>query len=656
MNVFHGTGSIDLPEPQGIAATWHFIKGLCGNTSPGAVLPFGKYSVAPYSGGYSSGYGINCMNCGGPIRQFSSELRLRGFAHFQNSGTGATNIYYNYAVVKPFYGEPAMDYSVSDESGEPGYYSCRLSESGIFCELTVSPFCAVHRYTFTENGGRIYVDFSHDGLYADVDRLRGRAEELSVIATSQNTLEAEAVLQGVRLYFAVKFSGKGRLDGENVFCADFQGQVTVRVSVSAESVESAVLELEKENRDFDSIRCLAAETWEEALSAIDVECGDENELRIFYSNLYQTLVKPSDWGSGGFLWKGEPFVADIVTMWDIYKTQLPLLFCLYPAISRDFIAMVTRLGHERGRMPHSLMLSSNLNMEAKQARFLGAYAVYDGWKRGVEADWNSALDAVMTDLFRADFEDFTKTGVCEKTTHILDMAEGCAAAAELAEALGRGDDAELLRKLWENRKNAFDPKTGLLYGDREYYEGNHWNYSFRPMRDMAGRVELCGGKENFEALLDRFFGFTHGEDVSARFEGFNNETDMETPYAYHSIGAFDKLCDILDSADKFSFRDSKGGAGPGAIPGNNDSGGLSSCYIWNSLGLFPVSGQDLMLLSRPKFDRAKLKLANGKILTVVKNGSGKYPASVSFNGTELPDRKVSVTGIMGGGEIVFEMK
>ena len=37
------------------------------------------------------------------------------------------------------------------------------------------------------------------------------------------------------------------------------------------------------------------------------------------------------------------------------------------------------------------------------------------------------------------------------------------------------------------------------------------------------------------------------------------------------------------------------GTGPGGLPGNDDSGGLSSWYVWASLGLFPVAGQNLTL-------------------------------------------------------------
>ena len=56
VDVFYGNGEIDLPKPEGIAKTWQLLKGLCGNTSPAAALPFGKFTCGPYSGGYPTGY------------------------------------------------------------------------------------------------------------------------------------------------------------------------------------------------------------------------------------------------------------------------------------------------------------------------------------------------------------------------------------------------------------------------------------------------------------------------------------------------------------------------------------------------------------------------------------------------------------------------
>ena len=57
VDVFHGSGKIDLPEPEGIAKAWYFIKAICGNTHPAACLPFGRLSAGCYCAGYPTGYG-----------------------------------------------------------------------------------------------------------------------------------------------------------------------------------------------------------------------------------------------------------------------------------------------------------------------------------------------------------------------------------------------------------------------------------------------------------------------------------------------------------------------------------------------------------------------------------------------------------------------
>lgn len=50
VDVFYG--ETDHFSEDGLASKWFYIKGLCGNTSPHAVLSFGKMSVGAYSGGY----------------------------------------------------------------------------------------------------------------------------------------------------------------------------------------------------------------------------------------------------------------------------------------------------------------------------------------------------------------------------------------------------------------------------------------------------------------------------------------------------------------------------------------------------------------------------------------------------------------------------
>ena len=649
---FHGNGIINLPEAEGLAASWHFIKGLTGNTHPGAVLPFGKYSVCSYTGGYPTGYGVNRINSGEPIVKLMDEMKIIGFSHFHHSGTGAVGLYYNYTVVTPYCQAKKGSYTPLDEQASPGYYAVRLAESDIFCELTVSHTGAYHRYTFPEGGGSISIDFANDGLYGSP--MRGEAEDLCLTRISENELRTAVTLRKVRFSFVCRFYGDGALDEQGVYHTGSAGQVLLILSASASSMEDAVSENRRCEPDFDLVRTQAEDEWEDALSRIQVDDSeDENERKLFYSNFYHTIIKPCDWGTGGFFWEGEPFVVDFTTLWDIYKTTLPLIYTLYPDVSAHIVATYDRLGQTLGKLPHCFVLTTDTNIEAKQARLNAEHTLYDAWSRGIPADWDSIFDQIMTDIRRQDFRDFTENGVCPKTTHTLDMAEGCHAAAEMAESLGRTDEANKLYALSGNWKNAFDAETGLLYADSDYYEGNHWNYSFRPLRSMDERIVLAGGAERFEELLDRFFGFTHPDDVSGRFEGFNNETDMETPWAYACIGRHDKLMQILRAADRYMFRTKEGSTGTGGIPGNNDSGGLSACYFWNCLGLFPVSGQNLMLIGCPKFARTTLRLANGGTLVIRREGAYTTPVSAEFNGKPCESLRLTASEMMQGGELII---
>jgi len=88
VNVFQGCGPIKPAPPEDIAASWHFIKGLSGNTFPGAMLPFGKLSAGCYSGGYPTGYGDNMINYGDPVRALYGEKRVIGVSHIHHDGTG----------------------------------------------------------------------------------------------------------------------------------------------------------------------------------------------------------------------------------------------------------------------------------------------------------------------------------------------------------------------------------------------------------------------------------------------------------------------------------------------------------------------------------------------------------------------------------------
>lgn len=660
---FVGNGEINLPAPSFPASTWHFIKGLSGNTSPAATLPFGKYACHGYDGAYPSGNGVNRMNSGEKIRHLFDEPRCIGLSHLCQSGTGAIRVYYNYALTSPFHGDfPTFEPRVIvSESAEPGFYS--VSVDGITSEATVSESVIVHRHSF-EAPGKIAIDFAADGLYDPSTRRPASGQ----VRFTKDTVHADIKLSGLCLHFALRVTGRvlsGFIGTETIKQSEFSVPETtdragviidcgslceIRMAISLISSEHADRLLASDPRSFDEIRKSASDKWEKLLSLIEIETDDEREKTIFYSNLYHTFVKPADFSGENFLPsldgtapESGGFVADIATMWDIYKTQLPLLFTLCPDISEKLLNTLASYATHNGHYPHCLLLSDNLAIESKQARMLAEYSITDACLRGVKADYQLLLGLAADDISRyGDYPD------CEMASHTLDMSESLRSLSLLAKRLGEDKLSERYDEMARDGfARAFDP-DGMMRKDSEYYEGNRYNYSFRPVSDFSERLAVAD-RDTLKAEALRFFGYTEPDSFASRFEGFNNETDMEAPYFLHEIGERDRLCEVITSGLDSMFTTGRGG-----IPGNADSGGLTACYIWNALGLFPVSGTERMIIGTPRYKRAVMNLPHGR-LEIIREGEGIYTESASIDGEELTNFELPVERMMQGGSLIVKV-
>jgi putative alpha-1,2-mannosidase len=355
-------------------------------------------------------------------------------------------------------------------------------------------------------------------------------------------------------------------------------------------------------------------------------------------------------------------------MWDIYKTQLPLVFALFPEETKQISETLVRTTEALGISPNCLSLTKRENVEDNQARGLTALVLMQAHLCGHDgADAKRVLSAMKTDIFHERNKSFHENGVCERYTHILDLADACHSASVLAKELSENELCEHLEKLSENYVNAYDPETGILSDKSEYYEGSKYNYSFRLCHNMDGRIAIAGGKEKFVKLLSDFFGYgkepvnqvfdpTDSEYVKyglslGRFEGFNNEPDMETPYSFIYADRHDKLSEIVHAGNKYMYT-----TGDGAVPGNNDSGAMSSCFVWNSIGLFPECGRDRVLVGSPCVKNAKIHLSSGNDFEISTSGEGIYVKKALLNGRELDKMYFPLTQLMKGGklEIFFD--
>ena len=666
VNVFQGSGEIDLPKPEGIASAWYFIKAGCGNTSPAAALPFSAMSAGPFSGGYPSGYGDHMPNSFARPVHFPGGKGLLGFAHLHQSGTGSIGYYYNYAVVTPYYEGSAERREPREESAEPGYYRAVLED--ITCEMTVSGRTALHRYRFGRKGGEISVDFSNNGVKIP-HWGRASVSELRISSEDEKTVSAEAVIEGVRIHFALRASEPIRiLDGKaHLFAGN--DPVTLALAISPRSADLALARV-REDYDFDRARAEARRIWNEALSAVEIETDDEEVREIFYSNLYHSMIKPADWSGESIAYGGDgPFLTDLATLWDMYKTALPLIYMIRGDIGEKLNETLLRLCEELGVMPNGIGLSDKYRLFDDQARMLGFYALFTAYRYGYPIDLPRLFRNLRRDLLDPGKRDFTENGRCVSHTFLLDMAEICTIAADAAREAGYAEEDAFFRpygRLWER---AYDHGTGLLGSDASYYEGTLYNYSFRQMTDMPARIALAGGKERFVKLLDDFFGYgappvvlptdPHDEEAVregmklGRFEGFNNESDTEAPFSYIYAGRPDRTAEIIRSGMKYMFTTGRGG-----IPGNNDSGALSSYYVMMALGIFPVAGQDLFLFGSPFVKRARVSLHNGRALRIEADrvtDRDIYVQSVTFNGRKLSDYRISAHDLMEGGTLSFAM-
>ena len=682
---FYGNGETDRFFEDGLASKWFYIKALCGNTHPHATLPFGRISAGAYSGGYSSGYGTHRPNSCGGVKKFLDAPMARGFSHLHQSGTGGMRFYYNYAIASPIYGAVTNALELrplTEEQASPGFYSATLGE--IRCRLTIDEKAALHHYRFPQEGGRVAIDFSNNGLAKELGtHVYGTVCEPKIERTAANEVCFYGIFSGIPLYFCVRaedaaatlFSGDQETDAAQLTPADdcnfygavfdLQGKETLlRVGYSTRSAEAARIAAQGSGCSFDEAAANAAAIWEKHLSAIRIETKDEQLKEKFYSNLYHSLIKPAEFQGESVLGVANDTVVDFNTFWDQYKTSLPLIYLCYPAMGAQIAKSIINISRTFGKIPCSFGITEIFPCE-EQAKMLGVLSLCDAYHYGIPAaDETAITECTKRELAREDFESFLNDGLFERYTHILDAADACLFVAEITQDRALKEQLLTLGAHWRNAYGA----DGLLSVDSPYYEGDRFTYSFRIHKEMEERVALAGGKEAFAKLLDNFFGFGKesippmnyigaSKDIEAtayhRFQGFNNECDMETPYAYIFADRHDRLCEIMKECISRSF-----GTGKRGLPGNNDSGGLSSTFVWNCLGLFPISGSGEFLLGMPQVDQAAITLHNGNTLTIrtEKGGENRYVDRIEFNGAEIKDYRLAAKELLNGETLVFHTK
>ncbi len=94
------------------------------------------------------------------------------------------------------------------------------------------------------------------------------------------------------------------------------------------------------------------------------------------------------------------------------------------------------------------------------------------------------------------------------------------------------------------------------------------------------------------------------------------------------------------------------------FPGDEDSGAMSSWYIFATLGFFPNAGQDVYLLNGPMYPKATVTMENGKRIVIEgidASPENVYIQSATLNGKPLQHAWLRHENLRNGAALKFMM-
>ena len=468
----------------------------------------------------------------------------------------------------------------------------------------------------------------------------------------------------VPLYNKVK-KLKTRLD-----VAFSKSTVNLKVGISHISIAQAKRNIP--TCGFDAQLKHLRETWNGKLRKIEI-AGTEKQKRMFYTGIYHTMLMPVDKSGENPHFSDTPYYDDYYAIWDTYRTSMPLLTLIDEDKQRDMIHSLLNIYKHDGYMPDAR--SGNWNGRT-QGGSNAEIVIADAFAKGMKGiDYELALKAMIKDaevpptdddgyLGSVPDEKHGRGGLKEYNTlgyipYGIDRAgnrtveysydDWC--IAQVAKGLGHQDLYQKYLKRsgnwrnlwrgdyeWQGMRGFIMPRDAdgrwldsvpwgkskvyhplipyrpdtkvapwyLPWWSTFFYEALSAEYSLSIPHDVPGLVELCGGKEAFIKRLHTFFANKHYNVA--------NEPSFMTPYLYHWADRPDLSVARIRQIVNDNYNDT-----PLGLPGNDDSGAMSSWLVFNMMGLYPVAGQNLYLVGSPLIPEYTIHLENGKKLQVVRD-------------------------------------
>lgn len=595
-----------------------------GQLSPAASYPFSMLDISPQTyPNLHAGY------------ERKAKVFL-GFTHGRLQGVGCMGSGGN-LLIKPFVNGPDQPLLKKTEQGSPGFYALTFT-NGIACKFTLQQNSGIEAYHFPAGKHGFYLDLAHalaNGFKAEQHSVNHDA--LSGWIESGTTCR----MGTYRVYYALSFDQPVSFTdstAHTLTCFSNRPDVTIRIAFSSVSAEAAKAAIGRQS--FGKIKSKAQVAWQQELSAIRVS-GDPAEKRLFESLLYRCLQAP---------FKVGPHRYSGWTIWDNYKTTLPLLSLIAPARYQDMVtslAEVYKTGKQNWATNHE---------PANTVRTEHALVVLlDAYRKGYRVDLAGIKDSLVAEGRRLDFS---------KPDKALESSYDCWALGQILTILQDPqaktwlDQAANWKTYWDRDfKDLTRPDIDRLSA-RNLYQGTIWQYRWFVPFDQQGLMAACGGESHYLKQLDAFFA---GDYYNAA-----NEPDIQVPYLYNGTSQPWKSQDLIrryarDTVIQYYSDDNYRGINPqiGRVYNNrpdafllsmdDDMGAMSAWYILAAIGLSPACvGTPVYYLSVPLFKTVTI----GK-LSIVVRGKGRYILSVTYRGQPLDRNWITQQEIQKGGTLTI---
>lgn len=471
--------------------------------------------------------------------------------------------------------------------------------------------------------------------------------------------------------------------------------IEVSIGVSFVSIENARLNLETEQpagTTFDQIRAQARKKWNEDLSRILVEGGTEEQKGVFYTALYHTMIHPNilqDVNGQYPQMEGDKILTTdrnrytVYSLWDTYRNFHQLMTLVYPERQMDMVRTMLDMYREHGWFPKwELYGRETLTMEGDPS----IPVIVDTWMKGLrdfdinlayEGMYKSATTPGKDNLMRPDIDDYIAKGYCplmeqydNSVSHALEYYIADYSLYTLARALGKTEDAKLfydrsmgykhyyckefgtLRPILPDGSfySPFDPLQGANFEPSPgFHEGNSWNYTFYVPHDVKGLAKLMGGQKRFVNKLQMVFDKGYYDPA--------NEPDIAYPYLFSYFKGEEWRTQKLVKELLAKHYTTK----PDGLPGNEDTGTMSSWAIFSMMGFYPdCPGVPEYTLTTPTFDKITIKLDPAywgtDKLVIRKEGGDGYIDQIRLGGKKYSKYRLTHEDLIHAGEITFVCK